>query len=112
MTVAYSWSVREVRRCRARTQEGNRCRSFAMWASSLGVCAGHGGRRERQAVERVSGERVHAKYEPCDCNAYPFPHRPAGGDCVWPAGQILATVEVLVALGRLAKCFAPVERKK
>jgi hypothetical protein len=30
------------------------------------------------------GESLPARYVSCRCAAYPYPHRPGGGDCCWP----------------------------
>jgi hypothetical protein len=76
--MAYSPHAREMRRCRATTRDGQRCRRYAVWRDESGHCGAHGGRVQD---EHTRGETA---YVPCRCVAYPFPHRPAGGLCEWP----------------------------
>lgn len=74
----YSEKARELRRCRAQTRDGQPCQNYAVWDDALGRCGTHGG--------RVAGRHTREKtaYTPCDCAAYPFPHRPGSGICQWP----------------------------
>jgi hypothetical protein len=84
--MAYSLKARELRRCRALTKVGERCRAWACWDDPEGRCASHAGRTGGQRSRRWSrGPDVqHARYEPCNCAAYSWPHRPGGGFCRWP----------------------------
>ena len=72
-----------------------------MWDSEQQLCATHAG-ISRGGPTRVEdfdvpeptvrrdgrwswGEEVqHARYPPCRCEAYEWPHRPDGGLCNWP----------------------------
>jgi hypothetical protein len=82
--VAYTLKARRLRRCRAITKAGKPCKSWAIWGHPEGLCAAHagvtGGERGRRPLNLIH----HARYEPCRCAAYPYPHRPGGGDCRWP----------------------------
>jgi hypothetical protein len=77
----YSPETDKARRCRATTASGAPCRAYAMWRREEGLCSVHAGvpinRRHRNV-------HVNAKYIPCACGAYAWPHRPAGGRCRWP----------------------------
>ncbi len=75
----YSEKARELRRCVAVCKgSGERCTNAAVWTDSRGLCGAHGGRVARQHI------REKTTYEPCTCEAYPFPHRPGSGICNWP----------------------------
>jgi hypothetical protein len=68
--MAYSTKAKALRRCKQFKVNGAPCRAFAAWGDTLGLCGGHGGRRE--------GDNK------CRCAAYAWPHRPGGGLCRWP----------------------------
>lgn len=76
--MAYSETARELRRCQATTKDGRPCRQYAVWGDPLRRCAAHGGR----VLVAHYAEKTH--YEPCRCEAYPFPHRPGSDLCNWP----------------------------
>jgi hypothetical protein len=77
----YSPEAAAMRRCRAIKADGTQCRRYSMWRSAEGLCNVHAGVPINCRHHHVSG---HAKYPPCTCKAYPWPHRPAGGRCSWP----------------------------
>lgn len=80
--MAYSEMARALRRCRTTTKAGEPCQQFAVWGDEAGRCAAHGGRVPGpHRAERTA-------YVPCQCMAYRFPHRPAGGLCRWPAAPL------------------------
>jgi|DEB0MinimDraft_6_1074348.scaffolds.fasta_scaffold00749_9 hypothetical protein len=60
----------EVRKCKAIKKNGDPCKLWAVWGDTR--CNRHGG----SANGRIGAV--------CDCEAYPFPHRPGGGLCEWP----------------------------
>ncbi len=74
----YTEKARELRRCKARTIDGRRCRCFAVWGDPLNRCKSHGGFSPRGRWRRG---RTPA---PCRCPAYAWPHRPGSGLCCWP----------------------------
>lgn len=76
--MTYSDEARALRQCQARTKDGQPCQNFAVWDDPARRCGTHGG--------RVAGAHIREKtaYTPCDCEAYPFPHRPGSGLCCWP----------------------------
>jgi hypothetical protein len=62
----------KLRRCTATTKNGESCKNWAVWGDPNQLCASHGGK---------ANGKVGAV---CNCVAYPFPHRPGGGLCMWP----------------------------
>jgi hypothetical protein len=92
----YSAKARELRRCRKIKADGERCRAWAIWNHPEGYCATHagvtGGKRPYRSL--AGGFRrtpwqtgivlQRARYPPCTCGAYAWPHRPGGGWCRWP----------------------------
>jgi hypothetical protein len=93
--VTYSEAAVELRICRATRRDGLPCRAWAMWDSPDQLCATHAGvarggptRVRPLVVTRsgmwASGHVQHARYPPCRCPAYEWPHRPGGGLCCWP----------------------------
>ena len=81
-TMAYTKTVREQRRCKARTFAGRACRAWAVWGKAH--CSVHLTPAEK-AEQR--------KPLTCSCPAYAWPHRPTGGLCQWPdpPGEICPT---------------------
>jgi len=81
--VTYSAAAIERRRCRGTRKDGERCAAWALWGYPDQVCLAHSERRHRgpMALHRRS---LATRYIPCTCEAYAWPHRPAGGDCEWP----------------------------
>ncbi len=70
----YSSRALEARRCTGLKSNGQPCRAFACWGDIRQRCPRHGGRRQ------IGGDRP----PNCNCEAYDWPHRPAGGLCRWP----------------------------
>lgn len=83
--MGYTDKARELRRCKETTKAGKLCRQYALWGWD--VCVSHSERQHRgpmgqgQPAELVGN---HARYTPCTCPAYAWPHRPGGGLCRWP----------------------------
>jgi hypothetical protein len=83
--MAYSAKARELRRCRAVKANGEPCKGWAMWGHPDGYCGAHAGASRVRYPPGVRGPVAqHARYEPCRCPAYKWPHRPGGGLCRWP----------------------------
>jgi hypothetical protein len=89
--------VAAVRRsCTGTRRDGEPCRAWAMWdPSAEGRCVIHAGRGHhgqqcvwneqlQHYMPRWFGRDYHARYTPCTCAAYAWPHRPGGGLCRWP----------------------------
>lgn len=47
-------------------------------------CVAHAGRHHVGPMSRQYGPDTRARYVPCRCSTYPWPHRPGGGRCRWP----------------------------
>ncbi len=84
--MAYGEAARTRRRCTATRQDGEPCRAWALWDDPRQLCVQHAGRGHRGQLdpERPWCEPVQARYAPCECAAYAWPHRPGGGLCRWP----------------------------
>jgi hypothetical protein len=82
--MAYSLAAIERRRCTATRRDGEPCRGWAMWDDPAQRCVIHAGRGHRGPLAPGFAPSVHARYEPCRCVAYNWPHRPGGGLCRWP----------------------------
>ncbi|HET8626736.1 MAG TPA: hypothetical protein VFL91_04925 [Thermomicrobiales bacterium] len=81
----YSERARQLRRCTATTKAGRPCRAFACWDDPEQRCAIHAGRGHRGPLaSRWPQDRRPARYVPCRCAAYAWPHRPGSGWCRWP----------------------------
>jgi hypothetical protein len=80
----YNARAIEARRCRSARADGQACRSWAAWDDLHQRCAIHAGRHHRGYDRWVRVEPIHARYRPCACAAYGWPHRPGGGTCEWP----------------------------
>lgn len=108
--MAYSPSVRDSRRCKATTRHGLPCGAFAMWDSPHKLCLVHSGLGHHgpQPWWRPS-THVSARYPPCRCQAYAWPHRPGGGTCIWPEGLVRLAAERLVASKLAARAVQRVE---
>ncbi len=76
--MAYSARAREERRCQAVTKAGEPCPRYAVWGDPERRCSAHGG--------HILGRHVLGKTHapPCQCIAWPFPHRPGAAPCRWP----------------------------
>jgi hypothetical protein len=102
--MGYSPKAEALRRCQATTRAGEPCRCWAIWGHPDQLCSTHAGRTAHnweRFMERhkaqfaafqagasyeqlVRMEIQHARYPPCHCRAYDWPHRPGGGLCQWP----------------------------
>jgi hypothetical protein len=80
----YTDAARLARRCTATTRSGEACKAFAMWDDGAQRCAPHAGRMRGPDGGPHAYTTLHARYTPCDCPAYAWPHRPGGGLCRWP----------------------------
>ena len=82
--MAYGDKALLLRRCKATRRDGMPCKAYAKWGDS--VCSVH-----RTSRKKMTNPHPLRK---CDCAAYPFPHRPAGGFCRWPEKPLLKTEKV------------------
>ena len=76
----YSTEAEFLRRCTGLKRDGSQCRSWATWDDPNQLCVAHSGRHHTGPI--LPGPRPplrRANYRPCQCSAYEFPHRPAGG---------------------------------
>jgi hypothetical protein len=87
----YNARAVQIRRCRSFRADGEACRSWAAWDDLHQRCAIHAGRHHRGYDRWVRAEPEHARYPPCECSAYNWPHRPGGGRCEWP---LVSTAEM------------------
>lgn len=76
--MAYNWDARGLRQCTARKRDGRPCRGWAVWGDHGQRCRSHGGQSP------TIGEPGKTRYQTCNCDAYPFVHRPGSGLCLWP----------------------------
>ncbi len=81
--MSYTPEAMALRRCKARCADGSPCHAFACWDDPRGLCASHG-RHHRGPMAKQPTPSKHARYVPCTCVAYAFPHRPGAGVCRWP----------------------------
>lgn len=81
--MAYSERAKELRRCTGTRKDGEPCRAYACWDDPRGLCAAHGRHHAGPLPEQYAPPKK-AKYPPCGCAAYQWPHRPGGGLCEWP----------------------------
>jgi hypothetical protein len=82
--MAYSAQAAARRRCMATRADGEPCRAWALWDDPEQRCVMHAGRGHRGPLAPGFAPSVHARYRPCRCVAYNWPHRPGGGLCRWP----------------------------
>jgi len=81
----YNSNALKIRKCRGIKKDGERCQGWAMWGHPGQLCGNHAGRHHRGPMPKVlTWEVKKAKYIPCECKAYNWPHRPGGGYCNWP----------------------------
>ena len=73
-----------LRHCTATRADGSPCRAWALWDHPGQVCATHGGRHHAGPRTPADRSRPRTKPPACNCPAYGWPHRPAGGLCRWP----------------------------
>lgn len=75
----------ERRRCTGTKADGLPCKSWAVWEADEQKCLSHLSPKARLEHEiRRAKQSKKAPRPKCDCDAYPFPHRPANGFCVAP----------------------------
>src|SRR5829696_6850661 len=80
--MAYSKAAIERRKCLGTKKNGEPCQAWAVWDDLRQLCVVHAGRHH---TGRQKGSRSKpARYVPCTCVAYAWPHRPGGGLCRWP----------------------------
>lgn len=88
--MSYTDEARSRRRCTALRSDGSQCAAFAMWDDPRQLCSAHAGktrgrdRPKKWPWEPLPRVRQPARYKPCTCAAYAWPHRPGGGLCRWP----------------------------
>jgi hypothetical protein len=85
--MSYSPEAIERRRCTAVRKDGEPCKAWALWDDPRQLCVTHAGRHHRGPMLSDWFSRYHrqrARYVPCTCAAYSWPHRPGGGLCCWP----------------------------
>jgi hypothetical protein len=80
----YSVAAKALRRCKGKRKDGLPCRAWAVWADPSQLCTSHAGRHHTGPMNRRFTPTQRARYEPCACEAYHWPHRPGGGLCCWP----------------------------
>ena len=86
----YGPEATTLRRCLGVRADGSPCRAWAVWGVEQQLCVAHCGRPRR--TRRGQGSNwpyqsppsTPARYRPCLCVAYAWPHRPGGGLCAWP----------------------------
>ena len=79
----YGLAATARRRCTRTTKAGVPCRAWAMWGDPKQRCNVHAGRVRGPQLVGYTPPRK-ARYVPCRCAAYGWPHRPAAGLCRWP----------------------------
>lgn len=86
----YGSEALAMRRCTGLRLDGSPCRAWAEWGSPQQRCTAHSGRPRRTRAgcgnswPYMPRPTKPARYEPCRCIAYAWPHRPASGLCCWP----------------------------
>ncbi len=93
----YGPKARAARRCRERRKDGRFYGAWACWDDPEQRCVAHAGRHHRGSLVRRPPDPIdpfapsspwvranRARYVPCDCSAFAFPHRPGSGRCRWP----------------------------
>ena len=88
--MTYVPEARALRICRGTRADGSACRAWAVWGDEQQLCVAHCG-RPRRTRRGIGGyapfqppPNTPARYNPCRCVAYAWPHRPGGGLCEWP----------------------------
>lgn len=73
------------RRCTETRADGKPCKAWAVWDAAEQKCFKHLSPEARAAHEAANQDKPRKTPRPtCDCEAYPFPHRPGNGYCVAP----------------------------
>ena len=77
------------RRCTETKPDGKRCKGWAVWHADEQKCIRHLSPEARTAHEEANRDKPRKTPRPvCDCEAYPFPHRPNTGYCIAPQSPI------------------------
>jgi hypothetical protein len=82
--LAYNSAAVVSRKCLARRRDGERCEGWAIWGFPKQVCRARSGLPRARYLGPGEGKGGPAKFVPCLCVAYKWPHRPGGGLCCWP----------------------------
>ena len=82
--MGYSARAIARRRCLGHTKAGMPCRAWALWGDPRQLCVNHAGRAHTGPRDDKRRSSPSARYVHCRCEAYAWPHRPAGGLCCWP----------------------------
>ena len=80
----YSAATVMQRRCVGARKDGQPCNAWALWDDPRQLCLVHAGRSHMGPLGSLRARHQRARYEPCLCDAYAWPHRPGGGLCRWP----------------------------
>lgn len=86
----YGYMAASLRRCRGVRRDGSPCRAWAKWNATEQRCAAHSSHPRRTRAGSGNSwpfmppPAKPARYTPCRCIAYAWPHRPASGLCRWP----------------------------
>lgn len=86
--MAYSAKAVALRRCVGTSKAGRPCRAWAVWDDPRQLCVQHAGRGHTGPMQNHRRWQP-ARYVPCTCAAYAFPHRPSAGICRWPDPPLL-----------------------
>ena len=86
--MGYSARAVALRRCLGTTKAGRPCRAWAVWDDPRQLCVQHAGRGHTGPMQNHRRWQ-RARYVPCTCVAYSFPHRPSAGLCRWPDPPLL-----------------------
>lgn len=82
--MAYSEKAKSLRKCTGTRKDGRPCKAWATWSDPRQLCVSHAGRHHRGPIPKEHSPSRSARYTPCCCPAYQWPHRPGGGLCEWP----------------------------
>jgi hypothetical protein len=82
--MAYSKKAAALRQCTAITKVGKPYQAWALWDDPRQLCCQHAGRGHKGPMKNEYKRSRPARYTPCTCVAYAWPHRPGSGLCRWP----------------------------
>jgi hypothetical protein len=78
------------RRCTEIKPDGRPCKAWAVWRAAEQKCINHLSPAARAAHEAANRDRPRKTPRPvCECEAYPFPHRPGNGYCLAPEPPLM-----------------------